>query len=129
MKRVRRLLLLLFAVMLLTGCHDKPKNLPQDVYDAGVAASDAIDNYLSGKMSLDDMRAILDQSHNTVLKIIMPEDLPLSEQIASINISSCFTKIDLVVPDLIIAEVTHNYGDSKDRLKKANKELKRALNK
>lgn len=128
MKKTILSIILIFVVVSLTGCHDKPKDLPQDVYDASVAIADAVDSYLAGKMSFDDMSDIFDEKAEIVIEILQM-DLPVNESIKTLDVSNCIVKMRLDIADLTIAEVTKNFGTSKKDLKKDNKELKRALNK
>lgn len=128
MKRILPVILAL--TVLLTGCvNGKPKDMPQDVYDQGVRVVNIIDDYYKGSATLDQVKTIRDEAANYVSDR-WSSDLPAMEQLQITKVNNCLVSISNALNDLDFGQLLNkNQDESAEKLKTAQKELKKVLNK
>ena len=126
-----RLFAMLMALTLLAGCGSpkgKPKDLPQDVYDMGVAVVEVIEKYLDGSISLQE----LSDGHSSVSSELTAycesADLSIDEGIKTTAVLNADATISLALSKLSLSVATESgEKEAKNQLKDGLKKLKKAL--
>lgn len=127
---MKRLLPVILALLLaLTGCaKSKPKDMPQDVYDQGARVVNVIDEYYKGTTTLDQVKSVRDEAADYVSKQ-WSSSLPVNEQLQITKVNNCLISMANALNSFEYGQLINKDPDAaSEELKKAQKELKKALN-
>lgn len=120
------LCLIMVCVFLLSGCgKDKPKYMPEEVYDQGVRVVKAIDKYYAGEMTLDMVGRICDEAE-AVVSNFDTQNLSVLESSDVAIMGTELSRVSLIITNM---KYDSMFGeDSSQEFKSVYEDLKEMLN-